>query len=189
MQQRLGLRHKMRMSMRSARKQLKKSERVEAEKALVLALKEISCYKVANNIALYYPLTEELSTHMLMDDIWQQEKKLWLPCCNGLGHIENFMRHTRSTQLLPGYQGIMQPASSKDTSLHTNLAEIDLIVVPCVALDVQGFRLGFGNGGYDRLLALKQENTTVVYVAYQVNQVADTYPAAHDQPSSYQIWV
>ncbi len=50
----------------------------------------------------------------------------------------------------PGAYGIPEPAVDAPT---VNPADVDLILVPCVACDVKGYRLGYGGGFYDRLLS------------------------------------
>ena len=67
----------------------------------------------------------------------------------------------------------MQPVEPK---------EIDLVIVPGVAFDIRGNRLGYGGGFYDRFLPNTRKNTTLVALAYELQVSSDVYRAEHDVP-------
>jgi 5-formyltetrahydrofolate cyclo-ligase len=79
--------------------------------------------------------------------------------------------------LLPGKWGIREPRA--DAPLVT-LSDIDFALVPGVAFDLEGNRLGYGKGYYDRLLAKRPASLTVAAVAFDC-QVVDAVPVEpHD---------
>ncbi len=79
--------------------------------------------------------------------------------------------------LVPGHRDILEPVGPA-----VDPATVDAIVVPGVAFDLDGGRLGRGGGHYDRLLAVLDEDTTRIGVAFS-SQVVPVVPRdEHDQP-------
>ncbi|MDR3126892.1 MAG: 5-formyltetrahydrofolate cyclo-ligase [Tannerellaceae bacterium] len=100
----------------------------------------------ASRIALYYPLPGEVDTIPLLE-CWKGSKSLFLPLVNGIDlHL---LPYRPDTKLVKGPFGTMHP----DTDDADDTDGIDLIVVPGLAFDRQGNRLGRGQGFYDRFLS------------------------------------
>jgi len=79
------------------------------------------------------------------------------------------------------------PETHRSFLMPIPIRDIDLIIIPGVAFDTQGNRLGYGGGFYDRLLEKKCANTKTLALAYDF-QVLDTLPCeAHDMPIDYLI--
>ena len=67
-------------------------------------------------------------------------------------------------RLIPGTFGIKEP--DVQNTLEMSVQELDMIIVPAVLLDMDGFRLGYGGGYYDRLLSdpsMRAHSTAIVY--------------------------
>ena len=97
----------------------------------------------ADSVLLYWSMESEVDTHAFASR-WYGRKKLYLPKVVGEA-LE--IREYLPDDLAPGYRGIMEP------SADAPLAEkIDLVIVPGMAFDAKGNRLGRGGGFYDRLL-------------------------------------
>lgn len=82
-------------------------------------------------------------------------------------------------ELTPGAFDVPEP---KDPKL-ISAGEVDLIVVPGIAFDMRGYRLGYGLGFYDRFLSSVREDAIIVALAYD-SQVLDEMPnERHDVPA------
>ncbi len=87
-------------------------------------------------------------------------------------------------QLRPGYCGIPEPDPA--LALLLSPAEIDLVLLPGSVFDLQGNRLGYGGGYYDRFLANDVPRATLrVALAYDLQIVAQVPAQAHDEPLDY----
>lgn len=102
-------------------------------------------FQSAHTILLYHSLTDEVHTHDFIEK-WSKSKRIVLPVV-----IENELElrsYSSSGDLSIGAYGILEPTG---TSFYDYDA-IDLAIIPGVAFDASGCRLGRGKGYYDRLL-------------------------------------
>lgn len=83
------------------------------------------------------------------------------------------------TTLVTGAFGLREPRAEAPVA---PLEELDAIVVPGVAFDEEGYRLGFGGGYYDRLLARLPERTWAIGIAYDLQIVERLPRGGHDHP-------
>jgi 5-formyltetrahydrofolate cyclo-ligase len=100
-----------------------------------------------NNIAIYYPIKNEVNILLILNYLWKNKKKILLPVSLKNGEIE-FKLWEKDTQLVKDAYKIPVPDSA--TFFPKEL--IDILIVPCVACDKNNNRLGYGKGFYDRLL-------------------------------------
>lgn len=101
----------------------------------------------AQTILLYHALPDEVSTLSLLNT-WQN-KTLLLPRVIDNEQME-VRRYTRPEDLQQGAFGIMEPCGK----LFTDYVSIDVAIIPGMAFDAKGHRLGRGKGYYDRFLSL-----------------------------------
>ena len=102
----------------------------------------------AHAILLYASLADEVNTHELINTLLQQGKTLLLPVVVD-DHTMKICRYTHDTNVGHGSFGIMEPQAEA----FTDYEQIDLILVPGMAFDRHGHRLGRGKGYYDRFLS------------------------------------
>lgn len=120
------------------------AEKAEAAARVFEQLENNAAFVVARNILMYHSLPDELSTREFIDR-WHTRKNFFLPRVNGLDmEILPFDR----SRLALGAFHIEEPMGDETT----DVADMELIVVPGVAFDRKGNRVGRGKGYYDRLL-------------------------------------
>ena len=101
----------------------------------------------AQTILAYYSLPDEVCTRQLIDELIADGKTVLLPKVLDAGRME--LRHyTGPHDLTEGAYGIMEPVGEP----FTDYALIDIALIPGMAFDVAGHRLGRGRGYYDRFL-------------------------------------
>ena len=102
----------------------------------------------SNTILLYNALSDEVPTQALMDKLVAQGKTVLLPCVINDTDME-LRRYTGPQDLQTGSFGIQEPTGE----LFTDYDAIDVAIVPGMAFDAEGHRLGRGKGYYDRFLS------------------------------------
>ncbi len=147
-------------------------ERNKAINGVFAQLEQLSEFISSNRILIYYSLPDELSTHEFIAK-WNDKKQFFLPRVNGA-----------NLEILPYYQDCMQLGAFRiEEPSGNNVQDVetmDLIVVPAVAFDRLGNRIGRGKGFYDRLLL--KSKAPKIGIAYDF-QILDTIDVeSHDIP-------
>ncbi len=120
------------------------------------------CYLLARKIALYASFDKEVDTRLVFERARKEGKELYFPRITSPGQMV-FKRVEKYEEMIPNRWGILEP---KDSAPQILLEGLDLIVVPGVAFDRRGYRLGFGGGYYDRILSRLDSHTITVGFAY-----------------------
>lgn len=131
-------------------------------------------FRAAESLALYSPVHNEVFTEELFHHAREQDKRVVYPRVRG-DDLE-FARVDRRDSLAHGAFGVLEPTGAE----LAEPARLDLIVVPGVAFDRSGYRLGYGKGFYDRALHDTSGRTVRVGLCYDF-QLVDVLPAEkHD---------
>lgn len=135
----------------------------------------------AASVALYSPVQNEVGTEMVAAAVISAGKVLAYP--RVVGREMEFVRTVDPVMLRPGYLNVSEPCSGQVMLPE----EIDLCVVPGVAFDLDGHRLGYGKGFYDRFLSQLPNGVVRIGFAYDF-QVVEALPVqSHDQRLSMLI--
>lgn len=106
-------------------------------------------YREASTIMLYTSLPDEVDTSLLLSHSLAEGKMVLLPKVTGETTME-LRVYKKEQDLVEGAFHIMEPTGRS----FTDYASIDLAVIPGMAFDTLGNRLGRGKGYYDRFLSL-----------------------------------
>ncbi|MDI6824751.1 MAG: 5-formyltetrahydrofolate cyclo-ligase [Bacillota bacterium] len=150
------------------------SERVRAH------LLSHPAWQACRAVLAYASFRQEVDTFPVLAAALTQGKELILPRVDRRRKRLDLLRVSDpGADLRSGYQGILEPDPARCPPVDA--ARIDLVLVPGVVFDRRGFRLGYGGGYYDRLLA-SLPGAVRVGLAFSL-QVVDEIPAlAHDLP-------
>lgn len=165
----------IRLRIKARKALLNECERQAAAHDAFEILEQTAAFMVSDHILMYHSLPDELSTHEFIDR-WAGRKQFYLPRVNGV-NLE-ILPYNRS-RLHLGAFNIEEP-DGDDT---VDLSQIDMVVVPGVAYDKSGNRVGRGKGYYDRLLEGLKALT--VGLAYDFQLVDDIESEPHDVRVDY----
>lgn len=118
-------------------------------------------YKEADNILLYADYRHEVMTKDLFMSSIADRKKVFFPKCNPVDCQMDFYQIISVRQLETGAYGIKEPPADEKNRYHYQIKDNTLIIVPGVAFDVEGNRIGYGKGYYDRYLEKKRTISAV----------------------------
>lgn len=142
-----------------------------------LALPE---YERSSSVLFYVDVRDEVRTRDALPDVLASGKQLAVPYC--VDDELKLFQLERLDELEPGKFGILEPKRPlRDlASKRIELEQLDLILVPGVAFDRRGARLGHGHGYYDKLLGRVRSDTVLVAVAFECQLFARIPTAEHD---------
>lgn len=141
------------------------------DKALISQLLQHPAYQTVETVATYLPMPFEVDTSELLAHALAQGKRVLVPKVIAKGQMI-FVDYD-AERLVRSPFGILEPVSSQAVAPEA----IDLIHVPAVAFNADGYRIGFGGGYYDRYLETFKGWT--IGTAYPIQQVVFT-PDEHD---------
>lgn len=140
------LKKELRSNIASLKRAYSSDELRDLSNEVVDLLGQLPRLKSAKTILLYYSLPDEVFTHEFINRI-SKHKIVLLPVVTGNNTLE-LRRYISKEDLKLGAYGIWEPIGELFTAYNT----IDLAIIPGVAFDKKGNRLGRGKGYYDRFL-------------------------------------
>ncbi len=166
----------LREEMIARRKAMSGEARAAADAEILRRLLADPAFEEAEQIFAYVSMPHEVDTKVLIAACLEKGKVLGLPICGEKGQMA-FYRLKSQDELKPGKYRIPVPPIARDRRMiadrHT------LVIVPMLAFDASGFRLGAGGGFYDRWLM--QHLVPTVGICYENGRVQLLPHEKHDQ--------
>ena len=175
-----GEKHAIREHVRAQRRALSAAAVATAGAAARWLLREFPPYAAATAVIGYIAAENEMPMESIIADIVASQRQLYLPRAHGGGMLAAWRPGDR---LVRGPGGTMQPANA------TAAAPISpaIALVPVVAWDRTGTRLGRGGGFYDRLFAGLDSEIVRIGLAYEFQEIEDLPRDPWDVPLHYVI--
>ncbi len=131
-------------------------------------------YSDAAAIALYSPIHNEVCTEAILHAAHASGKRVAYPRVRGR-HLD-FIEVGEPADLQSGAFGVLEPVGTACVSA----TDLDMLVVPGIAFDLDGYRLGYGKGFYDRALHGGMSRGTLVGLCYEFQLVSELPIETHD---------
>jgi 5-formyltetrahydrofolate cyclo-ligase len=176
----------LRRELRARRNALAPPDQARAARELAARLVAMRLVRVSRRIALYLPNDGEIDPQPLMQRLWRMRKTCFLPILSRLTHDRLwFAPYTPDTPLALNRFAIREPQVPARAWVRAQ--ELDLVLLPLVAFDARGNRLGMGGGFYDKSLAFLRgrrlwRKPQLIGLAYDFQRVAELTACAWDVP-------
>ena len=122
---------------------------IESNKDILYMLLTVPEYKEAKRVFTYYSISKEVDTRAMIGGALKSGKQVFLPATFGGGKME-FREYKEGDELVKGRLNIPEPREGAPVS---EPEDGDVLIVPALVYDLEGYRLGYGGGYYDRYLA------------------------------------
>jgi len=169
---------RLRRQLIAGRKLISDSTRNEAGRLIRDHVLEMAEVAAAGTVAAYYSIGTEPDTHGLIFALWKRGSYVVLPVLLPDGDLD-WASYEGPDSLAPGPRGLLQPVEPVRGA--GTVARADIVLVPALAVDVFGHRLGRGGGSYDRALARVGAQVPIIALLYDSELLPSVPAAAHDQ--------
>jgi len=167
----------LRARLLAARAELPADRRAAAGRAIRDALLSRPEVQMAGTVAVYYSVGTEPDTRGLVFALWKRGSYVLLPLLRPDGDLD-WASYEGPESLVPGPRGLLEPGEPPRGP--GAVARADAVLVPALAVDRAGNRLGRGGGSYDRALARVGPLVPLIALVYD-GELVDRVPAEpHD---------
>ena len=144
-------RNQLRKNIRQQRRDLSAHQQDRHAFELAHLITRLPLFRNSKRIACYLAEDGEIDPGYIIEKAWQHKKDVYLPILPPTGKSLFFAPFSKNTDLVPNRFGILEPRIHARHWLRAR--QLNLILMPLVAFDATGNRLGMGGGFYDRSLA------------------------------------
>lgn len=151
----------------------------EMSKMVQQNLSGLSQYRSARRIASYVAREDEVHTVPILERALAEGKSVLVPKVDGATDSLLFFEIKSAKELSDGYFGILEPAKGE---APVPLSTTELVLVPLVAWDTRGYRVGYGGGYFDKALS-ERGKSAAVGLAFESQAV----PRIPESPSDVRL--
>ncbi len=153
-------------------------EQIEAmSQAICRRFAALPVVQGCSSVMMFLSFGSEVITDYIIEWLWGKKKHVFVPLCKPATRELEIYPLASYADVKPGYIGIREPI--KDGRPAADKKIIDLVVVPAVAFDRRGYRVGYGGGYYDRFLA--GTNVPTVGLAFSCQIIPEAPVDAYDR--------
>lgn len=171
----------VRAMIRAKKRAMTEDQIISASRRLGVLFRESEAYQNAKTIYGYLPYNQEVRTTEMLAQALADGKRVAVPKCYGdemkFLYIENFDR------IAPGYCNIPEPLDDEPVADDPTA----LVLMPGLAFDPLGHRIGYGGGFYDKFLSREPEHPTIA-LCYGFQMVEHLETEELDIPVDQVIW-
>ena len=176
------------MDKRQLRQTIRQQKRAMSEEDICLRSQKLGqlfaasqAYQNARTIYGYLPYNQEVRTVPMLERALRDGKRVAVP--KVYGEEMKFIYLDDLTQVAKGYAGIPEPIADGPVAQEPDA----LVLMPGLAFDPQGHRIGYGGGFYDKFLS-REPNHPTVALCYEFQMVEKLETEAFDIPVDTVIW-
>ncbi|HCI64544.1 MAG TPA: 5-formyltetrahydrofolate cyclo-ligase [Clostridiales bacterium] len=171
----------LRRQIRARKRAMTEAEIEERSARLAQLFFASDAYRNARTIYGYLPYNQEVRTVPMLARALKDGKKVAVP--KVYGDEMKFLYLDDLTAVAKGYAGIPEPIADGPVA-HDETA---LVLMPGLAFDPQGHRIGYGGGFYDKFLAAEPNHPTLA-LCYEFQMLPKLDVEAHDIPVDTVLW-
>ena len=171
----------LRAAIRQQKRAMTEEEIVSKSEKLGQLLAQNNLYKNAKTFYGYLPYNQEVRTVPMLEQALRDGKQVAVP--KVYGDEMKFILLTDLSQVEKGYSGIPEPIADEPVAQD----ETALVLMPGLAFDPQGHRIGYGGGFYDKFLSREPEHPTLA-LCYEFQMLPHLETEEHDIPVDTVLW-
>ena len=171
----------LRAAIRQQKRAMTEEEIVTKSQKLCELLMETDLYKNAKTFYGYLPYNQEVRTTPMLEQALREGKRIAVPKCYGAEM--NFIYLDDLTKVEKGYANIPEPIEDGPIANDPTA----LVLMPGMAFDREGHRIGYGGGFYDKFLAQEPNHPTVA-LCYDFQMLPHLEPDEYDIPVDLVLW-
>ncbi len=171
----------LRRTIRERKRAMTEEEIVSRSEKLGVLFAQSEAYKAARTIYGYLPYNQEVRTIPMLEQALKDGKKVAVP--KVYGDEMKFLYLDDLTKVEKGYAGIPEPIADEPVADD----ETALVLMPGLAFDPQGHRIGYGGGFYDKFLAAEPNHPTLA-LCYEFQMLPELHTEEHDIPVDTVLW-
>lgn len=166
-------RKKKRLELLAYREAIANNDRIQWSMKITSSLEYGFPILSKSTVGFYWPYRGEYDPHPVMSTLQRRGAVLALPEVESEKKLLYFRRWWKEAPMKIGAYNI--PVTD-----DTELVIVNAIIVPMLGFDMQGYRLGYGGGYYDRTITRINPNPLVIGVAFEILRLDNIYPRLHD---------
>ena len=171
----------LRRSIRERKRAMTEEEIVTRSEALGKAFASSPLYQQADTVYGYLPYNQEVRTVSMLEQALRDGKKVAVPKVTGDEMVFIYLEDL--TQVEKGYAGIPEPVADGPVAQNKTA----LVLMPGLAFDRDGHRIGYGGGFYDKFLQREPEHPTLA-LCYEFQMLPHLETEEHDIPVDCVLW-